>query len=177
MLRLLMVVFSLTLVSCTSIPLSTMLEFRSFGQEEFLELQPEHIVAKIQIDDPVRADVSQTQLAVMLSTEQNVRSYQFPLVLISEEHIESEAGWFSRKSAKNQYTFKLADEAVQNFRSVQDDVQLNEPTDFKFTVSSSMEELPEHIDEIRLSLFLKLSESSEFITMFRNAKLKVNWSE
>lgn len=175
--RLSMVALTLVLASCTSIPLSTMLEFRSFGEEEFLNLQPEHIEAKIQLDEPARADVAQTRLAVILTTEQSVRSYQFPLVLISEQHIASERGLFSQKPAKNQYSFKLSDEAVENFRTVQEDVQRHESMDFEFTVNSSMDELPEHIDEVRLSLFLKLSEDSEFITMFRNAKLKINRSE
>ena len=175
--RLFMVALTLVLTSCTSIPLSTMLEFRSFGKEEFLTLQPEHIEAKIQFDEPVRADVEQTRLAVMLTTEHDVRSYQFPLVLLSEQHIPAERGLFSKQPAKNQYRFKLSDEAVQNFRAVQEDVQRHDGMGFEFTVNSSMEPLPEDIDEVRLSVFLKLSEDSEFITMFRNAKLKVNRTE
>ena len=175
--RLFMVALTLVLTSCTSIPLSTMLEFRSFSKEEFLTLQPDHIEAKIQFDEPVRADVEQTRLAVMLTTENNVRSYQFPLVLLSEQHIPSERGLFSQQPAKNQYSFRLSNEAVQNFRAVQDDVQRHESLDFEFTVNASMESLPEQVDEVRLSVYLKLSEDSEFITMFRNAKLKVNRTE
>ena len=175
--RLFVVALTLVLTGCTSIPLSTMLEFRSFGKEKFLTLQPEHIEAKIEFDEPVRADVEQSRLAVKLTTEHDVRSYQFPLVLLSQQHIPAERGLFSQQPAKNQYRFRLSDEAVQNFHAVQEDTQRHDAIAFEFTVNSAMEPLPEHIDEVRLSLFLKLSEDSDFTTMFRNAKLKVNRAE
>lgn len=171
--RLIIISISLMLAGCTSIPLSTMLEFRSFGQEDFIKLDPEHIVAKVELDEPARANIESTNLSVELSSERGVRSYQFPLVLLAEEHIAAESGFFSSTAAKNQYTFQLTDEAIQNFRQVQDEINHNEPLDIHFKIQASLEELEESLDEIRLSLFLKLAPDRDFIPMLRNAKLKI----
>ena len=175
--RSLLVALTIVLASCTSIPLSTMLEFRTFGEEEFLSLQPEHIEAQIQIEEPARLEVEKTQLAVILTSKHHVQSYQFPLVLVSEQPIASEKGLWSQKPAKTQYSFQLSDAARESFRGVQADVQRDDSLGFEFTVNFSMETLPKPIDEIRLSLFLKLYEDGAFTPIFRDAKLKIDRAE
>ena len=171
--RLLLISLLITCAGCSSIPLSTMWEFRSFGTEEFLSLNPEDIMARVQLDEPTRADIEKTKLSLELSSERGVRSFDFPLVLLKEERLPAESGLFSKTSAKKQYSFQLTEGARKNFRLLQHEMLQHEPIHFHFNVQSSMESLPEDVDEIRLSLFLKLSEETDFIPMLRNAKLKV----
>jgi len=60
------ILISALLSSYASVPLGTMLEFRSFGKEDFVSIQPQDLRAKIHVYEPVRADVESAELALAL---------------------------------------------------------------------------------------------------------------
>uniref|UniRef100_UPI0040485134 hypothetical protein n=1 Tax=Rheinheimera sp. TaxID=1869214 RepID=UPI0040485134 len=173
MTRFVVILVSVLLSSCASVPLSTMLEFRSFGKEDFITIQPQDLRAKIQVDEPVLADVESAELALELTTERGMREFKFPLLLLSEEKIAPEVGFFSTSAGKTEYTLKLSDEAVKNFIATQKIIQDEQSGSLNFSVTTGFEKFPSEITEIGLSVFLKLSEEKGFVTLFDNAKLEV----
>ena len=119
MTRFVVILTTLLLCSCSSVPLGTMLELRSFSKDDFVTIQPEDLRAKIQLDEPVRADVASVALALELTTEKGIREFKFPLRLLREEKIAPVAGFFSTSAGKTEYTLKLSDEAIENFMATQ----------------------------------------------------------
>jgi hypothetical protein len=173
MTRFAVILISVLLSSCASVPLGTMLEFRSFGKDDFITIQPQDLRAKIHVDEPVRADVESAELALELTTEKGMREYKFPLLLLREEKIAPVAGFFSKSVGKTEYTLKLSDEAIKNFTATQQIIRDEKSGSLNFSVTTSFEKFPSEITEIGLSVFLKLSEEKGFVTLFDNAKLEV----
>lgn len=162
------------LTSCASVPLGTMLDFRSFDEDDFVSIQPQDLRVRIHVDEPVQADVESTELTLALTTEKGKREFRFPLHLLSEEKIEPVAGLFSRSAGKTDYTLKLSDEGIQDFMAVQQIILDEQSGSFNFSVRTGFESLPSEITEIRLSVFLKLSEEKGFVTLFDDARLDIN---
>jgi hypothetical protein len=176
MLRLFLMLSVLSLTGCASIPLSTMLEFRSFDQNDFVHIQPRSIQAKIQLDEPVYADVAGAVLSLELNNEKGLRSFQFPLVLLEEVKINAVPGVFSEQPAKTEYRFALSEEAVKNFQSVQQIVQQQKHGQFNFSVSTNFEPFPEELEQVYLSVLLMLSEQKGFVTLIDRAAFDVKRS-
>ena len=173
MIRYTVILISVLLSSCASVPLGTMLEFSSFSKKDFVQIQPQHLKAKIQVDEPVRADVESAELALELTTDKGMREFKFPLLLLREERISPVAGFFSTSAAKTEYTLKLSDEAIKNFITTQQIIQHENSGKLSFSVTTGFEKLPSEITEIGLSVFLKLSEEQGFVTLFDDAKIEV----
>lgn len=173
MTRFAVILIALLLSSCANVPLGTMLEFRSFGKEDFVTIQPQDLRAKIQVDEPVLADIESAELALELTTDKGLREFKFPLLLLREEKIAPEAGFFSKSAGKTEYTLKLSDEAVKNFIATQQIIQDEQSGSLSFSVTTGFEKFPSEITEIVLSVFLKLSEEQGFVTLFDNAKLEI----
>ena len=173
MIRLFLFSLTLFLTSCASIPLSTMLEFRNFGKDDFINIQPQELATNIQIDDPARAKIDTAQLSLDLQTAQGTRAFQFPLILSEEIRIEAVSGFFSNTPAKTEYRMRLSAEAIQNFKKTQQIFRDEQLEGFNFAVSTSVDELPADVTAIHISIFLKLSQEQGFVTLFDNVKLEV----
>lgn len=173
MVRLFLFSLTLFLTSCASIPFGTMLEFRDFEKDDFINIQPQELAAKIQIDDPARAKIDTAQLSLDLKTAQGTRSFQFPLILSEEVRIEAVSGFFSSSPAKTEYRLQLSAQAMQNFKTMQQIFLNEQPESFDFAVSTGFEDLPADVKAIHMSIFLKLSQERGFVTLFENAKLEV----
>ncbi|WP_233081905.1 hypothetical protein [Rheinheimera soli] len=167
------IVFVILLSSCASVPLGTMLEFGSFGKDDLLKIQPQDLRAKIQVDEPVRADIESAQLTLVLTTEKGSREFKFPLLLLDELKIKPTEGLFSTSAGKTEYTLRLADEAMKNFMTTQQIIRDAQSGSFNFSVTTDFEKFPSEVTEIGLSIFLKLSEEKGFVTLFDNAKLEI----
>jgi len=173
MTRFSLILISFLLSSCASVPLGTMLEFRSFGKDDFVKIVPQDLRAKIQVDEPVRANVESAELALELATEKGIREFKFPLLLLRQEKIAAVGGFFSNSAGKTEYILKLSDEAVKNFIATQQIIQDEKSGKLNFSVTTGFEQFPSEITEIGLSVFLKLSEEKGFVTLFDDAKLEV----
>lgn len=76
--RFIVVLLVVWLSSCANIPFGTMLEFRSFNKDNFLEIQPQDIKAKIQIEKPVRANFNDVELSLQLATKKRYKVICLP---------------------------------------------------------------------------------------------------
>jgi hypothetical protein len=171
--RFAVMLISALLSSCVSVPLATMLEFSSFGKDDFITIQPQDIRVRIQVDEPVLANVESAKLALELTNEKGIREFKFPLLLLREEKIAPVAGFFSTSAGKTEYALKLSDEAIQGFMATQQIIHDEQLSSIYFSVRTSLKPLPIEITEVRISIFLKLSEEKGFVTLFDDAKLEI----
>ncbi len=158
---------------CASVPLGTLLEFRNYSVDDLGAIQPQQIRAQIQVDEPVLADAQSSMLQLEISKGDKVQLFTFPLELIGEHKIQSESGLFFSSAGKTQYELRLSEQAINSFKEAQQLLARQKPAEFKFTVSTSFEKLPENTDEIILSILLKLSDEQDYMLLFDNARLEV----
>ncbi|RUO29057.1 hypothetical protein [Aliidiomarina sanyensis] len=171
--RFIAAVLAVFMSGCASIPLGTMLEFRSFGKEELLAIQPEVVRVRLELEEPVRADIEGSELTMRLNYDQGSRTFHFPLVVLNETSIAPTRGLFSKSAGKTQYKLKLSDEGIENFIATQTSIAEDNPTSFNFSFSSEFEEPPSEVSEVTLSVFLKLMEEQGFVTLINNARIAV----
>ena len=167
----------LLLTGCSSIPLSTMLEMRSYSKEDFLATQPEQLRAQVLLVQPVRADLEKVELQLALETSKGLRLYQFPLQLLVEDQQPEVSGLFSTTPAKNSYTFKLSEEAITNFVEMQQLLAEQKSAKLNFTISSGLLDIPKGASSVTLTARLKLSEQNDYLTLFEDAKLALDHSD
>jgi len=176
MVRFILITLSLFLVSCSSIPLGTMLQLSTFNENSFLSLNPEELKTKILVDMPAKIAVSKTKISLTLKTEKGDLAFNYPLTLISTKNLPKENGFFSSIPQRTEYLLVLSNEAIEDFRKVQNEMRTKSPKSVSFNVNFDFEEFPTKLAEVTFSIFLKLSKEDDFITLFDRGSLKVNYS-
>jgi hypothetical protein len=61
-----------------------MLEFRSFDEAKFVELDAKHLLTKIHVDKPAEIKPESTWLTLGVSSSEEERSFKYNLEVISE---------------------------------------------------------------------------------------------
>ncbi len=51
-------------------------------------------------------------------------------------------------------------------------MRTDKPTGFKFGVSVKLKDTPKELKNVTLSIFVKLSENSDYVTLFDNASIE-----
>ena len=171
MLRILVFPIMFLLSGCASIPLATMLQFSGFDAQAFQHINPSELRAKISIDEPAHLKADSVDLNLALNDNKGIRTFTFPLTLLEQNKISADTGLFFSSPAKTEYIFKLASSAIESFEEVQGIIAANSGGSFKLSVDSEFEHLPESVNEITVSILLKLSEQSDFVTLIDEATL------
>ncbi|HMW48352.1 MAG TPA: hypothetical protein PKD17_13790 [Cellvibrionaceae bacterium] len=166
-------IIAIFLGGCASVPMASLLELRSFSQDDFMRLQANDIRVKILVDEPVHAVIERTQLTLEATTQKGKNTYAYPLLLLNEVAIKPAAGFFNHTSGKTQYTLKLSDEGIKNVLATQQMIRSDRTAQLKFSINTDFEKLPAEVNEIVLTVSLRLFEQRGFITLFDNAKLSI----
>ncbi|WP_286235620.1 hypothetical protein [Thalassotalea sediminis] len=167
----------LFLAGCASVPLGTMLKFSSFDKKDFIALEPHAIKAKLIVDEPVKIDIEKVDLTLDAETQQQRRSYNFPLSLIEQVTVPANAGWLYSNAAKTEYTFKLSTESTLNFKDLQGTLTTHEGWKFSFSINSGFEQVPVEVDAINFSMLLKLRKNENYTAILENATLDIKREE
>ncbi|MDV2079164.1 hypothetical protein [Marinobacter xestospongiae] len=172
--KVLLTVLSILISSCSSVPLGTLAKLGTFDQQDFLALAPTEISARIQLEEPAKLMVDRTDLALKIDTNKGATTYQFPLDLLSETVIPSRESLFSPTPGQTEYTFKLADNAVSNFQHLQDTLAHQAPERFDFTVNADVEDLPDSVSTVTLTVLLKLSDRETYFPLLEDAEVDIH---
>lgn len=171
--KLLVVSLTLLVVSCANIPLSTMLEFRSFDEAKFVELDPKHLLTKIHVDKPAEIKPESTWLTLGVSSSEEERSFKYNLEVISERTLPAESGWLSDTPARTEYVLGLSSEAVKEFTELQEFMTSDTPTGFDLHVNTGFKEPANEMKSITMSIFLKLYANEDYFTLIDRAELDI----
>jgi len=150
-----------------------MLKFSSFDESSFLKLAPNELKAKIHIDKPLSINISETTLSLTLKTEEGEVIQSYPLKKYAVKTLPSESGWISSIAEKTEYELVLTEEAIDNFNSLKQKMRTKKTTDFKFKVRAALEGTFQEQQDVTLSIFVKLSDMSDYITLIDNATIEI----
>lgn len=175
--RIFIMALAIILSGCSSIPVSTMVTMSQMDETDFINMAPEQIRARIHLDEPARIDIEKTQMTFSVETDKGSIPYAFPLELLEQGSIAAEPGLLFNVPAKTDYLLALSDEAIANFKALQQRIAQQPSGAFSFAINASLQEPPASLEEINLSIFLKLREQDEFMTLFDNATVEINPDE
>ncbi|GAA4357119.1 hypothetical protein [Kangiella marina] len=113
--------------ACSHIPLSTMLSMSSFDEEDFAQITPETIRAKITTDVADKFAEEKTSLKFVLVSPSKKIDKTLPLKIVSET-LGNEEHWFQEDSIKHVTVFKLSPSAIEDFKEIQQTIAEKHPT-------------------------------------------------
>ena len=150
-----------------------MLEFRSFDEEKFVELDPNHLLTKIHLDKPAEIKPESTWLTLGVSSSEQERSFKYNLEVISEKTLPAESGWLSKTPALTEYILGLSAEAIKEFTELQEFMGSASPTGFDLHVNTGFKEAANEMTSITMSIFLKLYADEDYFTLIDRAELDI----
>ena len=170
--KILLISLALCLTACANIPIATMLKFSSFDEDSFRALNSAVIKAKVDLSAPHTLNLEQTRLALIMETPSGFRNFDFPLVLEEQATLKEEAGFFSAAKDYTQYTFRVSEEGIQNFATIQQELGPNSEGEHSFSVGTGFNEAPTEGDAIVFSIHLQLTATDDFITVIDHAEVE-----
>jgi len=150
-----------------------MLEFRSFDEDKFFELDPNHLLTKIHLDKPAEIKPESTWLTLGVSSSEQERSFNYNLEVISEKTLPAESGWLSKTPARTEYILGLSAEAIKEFTELQEFMGSASPTGFDLHVNTGFKEAANEMKSITMSIFLKLYADEDYFTLIDRAELDI----
>ena len=171
---------TLLLTACSSIPLATIIHFSDAKPDDFFTVDPKGILVKVSINTMVTFDPTLAiNLSASIKDSTGERFIAFPLEIVNKSTQNAIEGFFNNSPAIDIYTLKLSSIAIANLEVLQRErtsglkkrVGLTAGVHFsKKTGKADNNNLG--IDENTvLSVSLKLTQNSEFITLIDNWKV------
>lgn len=161
----------LFLFGCSSIPISTMLKYRNFDEQSFAALDPFQIRSKITVSEPFTLKMEKIKLSLSLENEKGLRDFTFPLALEKRDSIAAQNGFFSSEPAKTEYTFKLSELAVNNFKETQNLLSQEAQGKASFSIGVGFNEEPQKAQSVYFSIALQLEEKDGYFTLIEETEV------
>ena len=166
---------SMFLASCSSVPLGTMLRFRNYTSDNLREIEPDNFRARVTHQDSIIIKSQKTVFSLVLIDEGKEQSFKFPLEVIKREEVKK--GLFKRKRFART-TLKFADECVADLVRLQKNAGKIESKHkgMRLGVNCSFDSVDgkEFPEQLNLSIDLKLNGQQEFFTLINSAKIELN---
>jgi len=169
---------ALFLSACSSIPLSTMMHFSGAKPDDFFTVDPKEILVKVSINSMVNFDpTASITLSASIKDIAGKRTIAFPLELVDQTTQVAIEGLFNNSPAIDIYTLKLSPKAIANLKALRRErmsginkqVALTAGVNFSKGTGKNDVDIDENT---ALSVALKLTKNSEFITLIDNWKVE-----
>lgn len=174
----LVVLFSVLMTACSSIPLSTMWKMRNFGEQQFFELNGQDIRVRVRLPVPTKLNLEKTELKASLETEHG--THGGPLQLEQESvrtFTVTEGLIFGKEVAYSEYVLRLNEGALQQFSELQRLApQHSQARKSSFGVNASFTEFPLSQDSLTLRIDLLLSPTEGYFTLLDDVKVTIKSS-
>ena len=161
------VVLCFVISACSSIPLTTLLKFSSYDEQELLTLKPKQIRARLTVNSFLNIDLANTKLGITIKNSNGDLALEFPLKQVSLSQTPASEGFFSSAPASQTYLLKLSDKAITDFKALQQQLRLSEKNTFGLSVAAKLKRnenlTPEQkAQRLFMSIELKLSKQQDY---------------
>jgi len=170
---------TLLLTACSSIPLSTIIHFSDAKPDDFFTVDPKGILVKVSINSQLNFDPALSiNLSASIKDSSGEKSITFPLEVVNKVTQGAVVGFFNNSPAINIYTLRLSPKAIANLEVLHRErtsglkKQVGLTAGVHFTKTTGIANNNAGIDENTvLSVSLRLTENNEFITLIDNWKV------
>jgi len=179
------ILFALFLTACSSVPLTTMMHFSNAKPDDFFTVDPKGILVKVSINSMVHFDPTHSiNLSASIKDSTGQRTIAFPLELVEKTTQAAVEGLFNNSPAIVIYTLKLSSKAIANLKILNQERTsgLKKRVGLTAGVTFSNEKDKDNhnvnkndiviAENTVLSVALKLTKQSEFITLIDNWKVE-----
>jgi len=181
------ILYALFLSACSSVPLTTMMHFSNAKPDDFFTVDPKGILVKVSINSTVNFDPSHSiNLSASIKDSTGQRTIVFPLELVDKTSRAAVKGLFTNSPAITIYTLRLSSKAIANLKilhlertsGLKKRVGLTAGVNFSNETDKDNNNVNNNdvgiSENTVLSVALKLTKQSEFITLIDNWKVEVN---
>ena len=169
---------TLFLTACSSVPFTTMVHFSDAKPEDFFTVDPKGILVKVSINSEVNFDPTRSiSLSASIEDSAGQIALSFPLEVVHKTTQVAVEGFFNDSPEIDVYILKLSPKAIANLKifhrermsGIKKKVSLNAGVNFSKELTNDL-----GIDENTvLSVALKLTKQSEFITLIDQWKIEM----
>jgi len=172
---------TLLLTACSSIPLATKIHFSDAKPEDFFTVDPKGILVKVSINSAVIFDPTHSiNLSASIKDSAGERTIAFPLEVVDKKTQAAVNGFFNNRPAINVYLLRLAPRALANLEilgqermsGINKRVGLTAGVNFSKGPGNDINSDTEIDENTVLSVALKLTAQDEFITLIDNWKVE-----
>jgi hypothetical protein len=162
--------FTLLLTACSSVPMSTMMHFSDAKPDDFFMVDPKGIIVKVTINSSAHFNPSSSvNLSATIEYENGLRNFSFPLEQVSVAKQAAESSFFSEQPELALYFLKLSDEAIRNLNIIKKESESGVQKKVGLSAGVNFNKDKNEIDENTvLSIALKLTDKASFITLIDN---------
>ncbi len=184
--RTIIILCALFLTACSSVPLTTMLHFSNAKPDDFFTVDPKGILVKVSINSTINFDPTLSiNLSANIKDSTGQRTIAFPLELVDKSTQAAVEGLFNNSPEITIYTLKLSSKAIDNLKTLHRErtsglkkqVGLTAGVNFSNGTGEDNNNDVALAENTVLSVALKLTEQSEFITLIDNWKVEVDVSK
>ncbi len=172
--RLAILLLSVILCSCGSVPLATMFKLSSLENSDIAKIKPNELRVRLTLDDPIQ--LAKQSLRLQLKFEYANASneeFEFQLEPVGEPQEISASSWLSSKELRRSYQFKLTRMAQLEFANFQRTLlEKNQVEKYFWTVFYYL--APHRESDAKVDVELKLSKEESFFYLLKQAKVKVS---
>jgi hypothetical protein len=178
---------ALFLTACSSVPLTTMMHFSNAKPDDFFTVDPKGILVKVSINSTVNFDPTRSiNLSASIKDSTGQRTIAFPLEIVDKLTQPAVEAFFNNSPSIDIYTLKLSSTAIANLKVLQRErtsglkKQVGLTAGVNFTngtqkVNKNISNNDFGIDDNTvLSVALKLTKESKFITLIDNWKIETS---
>jgi hypothetical protein len=158
---------SFVLSGCMSIPVSTIVRFATFDDEDLLQIDPSQVRMRITSDNDAPLIVKKTKLKMEMVAEDGAKATMPGAVILeSEEDLHPEKSmWSLGYTPEHVYVLRLDEDAAASFQKLQDKVRRNEKgyltvgVDYDFSGK----------EKAKVTVELKLAAQEDYFTLLDKA--------
>lgn len=116
--KIIIILAFMILQGCSSIPLSTMWKMKSFDQDDFTQISPQHLRAKLRINKQITINDESLTLFFSFKSDSEELEEELALKLLSTSS-NKVARWFSEDEQEYSYEFRLNEASMRAFKRIQ----------------------------------------------------------
>ncbi|SET07886.1 hypothetical protein [Thalassotalea agarivorans] len=165
------------LSACANIPLSTMVKYSTFDEQDFLEVNAQDVSSKVSLVGGLTLEPQGSQLGVVLDYEDNKKTFKFPLQVSKKEFFEAQEGWFSDVGPTHVYTLELTEDGIKQFRLLQNDIRQSLPKSLTLSVTANFDDSTELTEDNTISVMVRLAPQDGYTTLIDEAPIEFTYTE
>lgn len=174
-----LITFVYLLAGCSYIPLTTMVKMSGFDEEDFRQIEPADIRAKITTNTTASFVEEKMQLNFKFITRETKVDKTLPLKIVTES-THTESSWFGDDEIEHTTIFKLDDSAIEMFKELQQLPMLkNRPEDskFSFAVRWGLDAKSEDLKRYTISTDLLFNPKDGYFTLIEDLEIDTSKEE
>lgn len=165
------------ITACASVPLGTLIRFSTFDEQDFAEINPEHLKVRIFIQEPAQLGEGPVSLSLLLETAAGPIMGDYIMQPVSSYPDEVSGGLFSADIPGTSYLFELTPDQSVRFRELQQALLHRQIEHMTFNTDFPLGSIEKGQDDISVWVYMAMDEKADYITLVEGARIEVQWPD